>query len=636
MNLAIDELAQLTDKEAEELRGRLLLRVIPHLEEVGVHSQIEEVVRQAKSLRAPEWRARLLGHLVRLMPTRASQESLLIDTLREYAEVSFSSSNDKAQALQPYILDAIAGNLPGNMIVSALEAAFDRRHLSEERGLQRRAEENRLIEGKRRLLEGLAVHAPRGSAAEIFEACLKFDWHYPFLVRVTIALAPKLSYRGIKKALQYLAPLARSSGLNSTHTYDCAHNILITSLIGLAHFCQDRTLKKEIGDRIESILDEIPDYDKQAKDGTTYRTLSTLYEIVFDECSDTEAARRVSEGDVKFTTYDSKGTLFCFLGPETMKAVLDRLDQNHDLGSGSFGRNVRSSPYFLIRAAEQLADRDLDLIMEIAGSGVYVNYEKWGRIRAISKVASRASTAQRQRFFDYVVKGTQAYDSRAEALRRLAPLMSLEQAERFILAENLRWRDWILMESLAGYLDDDVRQSLIGALRNTLRRKYTPGGAQRLTMLSAHSDSKERQAIWNFIMREASFIADLSQQAETIEMLLWHSTTQRRRWRAAIRRRARELVDRVDGSAYRPSTLRYLTFFERFRTTYRLLKDEVSGEAPSPLRRLGFSLWVAIAESITLRKVVRLVVLVGGFAHYQIERLTPDWVKSDAPIDIPA
>jgi hypothetical protein len=647
----LNDLAKLTRKKDEELRSRLLLQLMPYVKELGVPDQIEKAVRQIRSFRTPEWRTRLLGHMVKLVPQQ-EQRDLLAEVFRDYVEISFS--DDQAKALQPYILDAIAQNLPPGAISPALDSAFSVEHLDEGR------ERSEILDSKRDLLKDLSVHVPDRVADDFFEACLEFIWHTSFTNAVMIALAPKLSKQSIKRASSELAPEAKRHGLygHLRFSHDRPRNILITSLIALAHFCQDPALKEEIGEEIEEILDEIPDGQRRGKYEIKYRTIATLYEITFDRCSDDEAARLVYEDKIEIGAYGRGSQLFCILGPKTMKAAVDKLNQKHDLGGRSVGISVRSSPYFLSRVAEQLADRDLNLVMEIAGEGEYRDYEKWGRMRAISKVADRASSIQRQRFLDYIVKdGPTAwcYDSRLEALRSLASSMSFEFAKNLVWTEDIpigrrsMWARWMLPESFVDRLHGNVIQELTQVIREKLEIWYNADLAQSLVVLAANTEKKERLGTWDFIKRQSSFfITDIPKQTEAIEMLLWHlQGEQSRRWRASIRQQAREIIRRFDASLfrygkdrtelvdnrpgvslYRPAILKYLSFGERFRRTYDLRKKGYpQANSYHPLVWSVFSLWIAVTESISLRKLVRLIFFVGWGLYLWVAKLMPDWAK---------
>jgi hypothetical protein len=206
----------------------------------------------------------------------------------------------------------------------------------------------------------------------------------------------------------------------------------------------------------------------------------------------------------------------------------------------------------------------------------------------------------------------------------------------------------MLPEGLVDRLDGNVIQELIRIVREKLEILYNADLAQSLVVLAANIEREERLRTWDFIKRQSSFINDIPKQKEAIEMLLWHlQGEQSRRWRASIRQQARETIRRFDASLfrygedrtelvdnrpgislYRPTILRYLSFGERVQRTYDLRKkgDSLAGSYHSLVWR-GFSLWIAVTESIALRKLVRLTFFVGWGVYLWIAKLMPDWAK---------
>jgi hypothetical protein len=206
----------------------------------------------------------------------------------------------------------------------------------------------------------------------------------------------------------------------------------------------------------------------------------------------------------------------------------------------------------------------------------------------------------------------------------------------------------MLPEGLVDRLDENVIHELIRIVREKLEILYNADLAQSLVVLAANIEREERLRTWDFIKRQSSFINDIPKQKEAIEMLLWHlQGEQSRRWRASIRQQARETIRRFDASLfrygedrtelvdnrpgislYRPTILRYLSFGERVQRTYDLRKkgDSLAGSYHSLVWR-GFSFWIAVTESIALRKLVRLIFFVGWGVYLWIAKLMPDWAK---------
>lgn len=547
---ALDDLKKLTDQNHEELRARLLLILFPFLIEPD---HIERAIKQAKSLRSIAWRVRLLGHLVKRQPTREQQIALLAGTLRSCAKIRFSYSpgsrpNDASEGLKPYVLDAIALNLPSGILGSALRIAFDVSSL----------DENSYELTK--LLSMLARHIPENMSEEFLQTCLeihKVDSHAAFIPNAIIHLAPRLSINGILLAHKYLTnkvdevgKYGNPFGLFASESGYFARSSFV-ALIVLAHFCVDTEIKEQIGKLLgEKLLPLRPSYDDDVSHmKLRFRTILAVYKTIFKGQTDEELAGEIADGNIEFEyILNDVDALFCLLGPESMKAVIE---QRYATGIGSSGGlNIRSSSYYLAAVANQLPDENLDWIMKIAADddmdykdyrkGIYWNYEMWGRFRAIASVAPRLSLEQRQDYAQLAIEPIYDFDSGLEALKSLARTLSVEAIESLVTSQQ-PWKTWLRLEQISDLLDADVctvvRQKLY---TNLQKNTYNIKLAQPLVVLSTSLNAEQSQPIWDTILEKASFIADLPNQIETIRAFSSRAAGKSRRWRSILKEQVRE------------------------------------------------------------------------------------------------
>lgn len=621
----LDDLGKFTDQNDEELRARLLLIVFPFLTEPY---HINDAVEQARSLRSIAWRVRLWGNLVKRLPSQEDQIALLAETLRTCAKVRFSSSlgsepHEASEEMEPYVLGAIAANLPPGILDRSLQIAFDVSGLDESS-----REGNSILEGRIQLLRMLAPHIPECISEEFLQTCLEtkqMDSSMGDSISVTIIhLAPRLSQSGIITAYKHLADKVErykegdnfglGSGIRAlTQSY-------FVAMIVLAHFSLDTEIKKKIGKLLEEKfvpLQPSPDHGLWGIGAKRHHTILALYKTVFMGETDEEIARQITAGEIEIKK-EKDYPLFCLLGPKSMKAIIEQLYAKGEITNLWAGRGIRSSPYYLAAVATQLPDENLDWIMKIAGGndldyedyrrGEHFDMEEWGRLRAIATVADRLSPAHCQDYARFVIERRLfSFDSSLEAVKSLADNLSTKLVES--LLQGYDWRKWLLLEQINALLNPEVRAVVRQKLYTDLQKTtYHIMMAQSLVVLSADLGAKQSEPISKLVLDKASFIADLPTRMETVNVYFSRATNKSRHWRHVLNRQVRKEALALTTSTYPTHILSHLSFRYRVKVLYRFRREAAHILGMSLSRRDILKL--AIIESNQLRQTMQFLLLV--------------------------
>jgi hypothetical protein len=609
----LNHLVELTHSDSEPLKGRFLLQVFPHL----THSyQLERALQLVQNLRSTPWRVRLLGHLVHLMPSQKEQIGVLTEALSAYREITFT---DDTRAMRPYVLDALVSDTSVAVLKCALHSAL----VPSEEGQQE--QEGWSHEKKGKFLKRLAEYVPPHAAREYFDTCFSLvNGSHRYVTGIVLALAPKFTPSDAAAVMVQLSEI-ESFGYLSPHP--CSS--LITAVVVLAYYCGESSVKRNVEQKVKH---ELENSRRFTYDSKVYSIVAPLAKYVFENYCDSTLAEMILEGKVFPSQIDvSYSPLFCILGPQSMRAVMEKFVLEEQTNSNWIAFEMSVSSNFFTRIAQQLTDHDLELAFDMVK-----DHMQWGCLRAIPQIVDRYPDPSKKRLIEFALEfgaTTRKYDSQVVALKALAPFMNSEQVQQLAIFKDYYWDrgyvEWMLQEEIADHLKPVVREKMSRILSQKLKRVYTVEMAQSLAVMkTSENDKEKRRETWDFLLRAAGQVTDLYQQTQAIETLLWQSSIRKRQWRFKVRQKVKSQLYNTDVSLWPPPTLRYLTFFDRVRMTYTVFKESAYREDSSSFRCLVDSFGIAIQESTRLRKLAKLVlVLVWWGVQIAPKWLTNLWEK---------
>lgn len=120
-------------------------------------------------------------------------------------------------------------------------------------------------------------------------------------------------------------------------------------------------------------------------------------------------------------------------------------------------------------------------------------------------------------------------------------------------------------------------------------------------------DSENALETWNFILAQASFIADLPARIKAVQILASRINSRTPHWHSMINRQVQEEAVAFATSVYPRRILSYLPFWQRLRVLFRL-RGELS-RVPGIAMRKREVLGLAIVESNHLRQIVQFTLV---------------------------